>query len=273
VTRPEDSAAPGEHEGAGETAAQPGAAPAGGSVAAPDDGERTTSASSPAARSDDAADPAASADTATGDARAGDAGADDAAAGDAGADDAGADDAAAGDAGADDAGAGDAAAAGGRRSSRWVPIALAGGLLLLVVVAVTLALLWRGNVLDERARDQALTAARQSAINLTSIDQEDFDGDVGRVLDGATGEFRTDFSGRVAQLQELVEENEVSAEGRVLEAGLVRADRESATALVVVDSRVRNTAVPEGRVNSYRMRLELEKVGDEWRTSSLEFVG
>ena len=258
MTRPEDSAAPGEHEGAGETAAQPGAAPAGGSVAAPDDGERTTSASSPAARSDDAADPAASADTATGDARAGDAGADDAAAG---------------DAGADDAGAGDAAAAGGRRSSRWVPIALAGGLLLLVVVAVTLALLWRGNVLDERARDQALTAARQSAINLTSIDQEDFDGDVGRVLDGATGEFRTDFSGRVAQLQELVEENEVSAEGRVLEAGLVRADRESATALVVVDSRVRNTAVPEGRVNSYRMRLELEKVGDEWRTSSLEFVG
>lgn len=143
----------------------------------------------------------------------------------------------------------------------------------LIAAALTLAWLWRGNLLDERAREQALTAARQSALNLTSIDQEDFDGDVGRVLDGASGEFRTDFSGRVAQLQQLVEENEVTAEGRVLEAGLVRADRESATALVVVDSRIRNTAVPEGRVNSYRMRLELEKVGDDWRTSSLEFVG
>lgn len=166
---------------------------------------------------------------------------------------------------------GPADAAGRRRTALRIGAAVLA--VALIAAALTLAWLWRGNLLDERAREQALTAARQSALNLTSIDQEDFDGDVGRVLDGASGEFRTDFSGRVAQLQQLVEENEVTAEGRVLEAGLVRADRESATALVVVDSRIRNTAVPEGRVNSYRMRLELEKVGDDWRTSSLEFVG
>ena len=78
------------------------------------------------------------------------------------------------------------------------------------------------------------------------------------------------FKGSAAQV---LEQNEVSAEGRVLEAGLVRSDRSSATALVVVDSTVRNTAVPDGRVNSYRMKLELEKVGDTWLTSTLEFVG
>jgi Mce-associated membrane protein len=93
------------------------------------------------------------------------------------------------------------------------------------------------------------------------------------VLDGATGEFRSDFAARADDLERLLTENEVVADGEVLEAGIVRSDRRSATALVVVDSTVSNTQTPNGRVNSYRMKLELEKVGDRWLTSVLEFVG
>jgi Mce-associated membrane protein len=151
--------------------------------------------------------------------------------------------------------------------------ASAAALLLLLVAAVLLGLQLRSAAQEQAARDAALSAARQSALNLTSIDQEDFEQDVANVLDGATGDFRSDFAARAGDLERLLTENEVIAEGEVLEAAIVRADRQSATALVVVDSTVRNTATPEGRVNSYRMKLELEKVGDQWLTSVLEFVG
>lgn len=146
-------------------------------------------------------------------------------------------------------------------------------LLLLLIAAVLLGLQLRSAAQEEAARDDALSAARQSAINLTSIDQEDFAQDVDNVLKGASGEFRSDFAARADDLERLLTENEVIAEGKVLESAIVRADERSATALVVVDSTVRNTATPEGRVNSYRMKLELEKVGDQWLTSRLEFVG
>jgi Mce-associated membrane protein len=164
-------------------------------------------------------------------------------------------------------------AGSGRDRGRLALYASAAVLLLLLVAAVLLGLQLRSAAQEQAARDAALSAARQSALNLTSIDQEDFEQDVANVLDGATGDFRSDFAARVRDLERLLTENEVIAEGQILEAAIVRADRRSATALVVVDSTVRNTATPDGRVNSYRMKLELEKVGDQWLTSMLEFVG
>jgi Mce-associated membrane protein len=123
------------------------------------------------------------------------------------------------------------------------------------------------------AREDVLRAARQSALNLTSIDNENFDTDVKNVLEGSTGAFRTDFEARSKDLKKVLEENEVVSEGKVIEAAIVRADSRTATALVVVDSNVKNTAVPDGRVNTYRMKLELENQDGTWRTSMLEFVG
>jgi Mce-associated membrane protein len=160
-----------------------------------------------------------------------------------------------------------------RNRTRLALYAGAAALLLLLAGALLLGLQLRSAAQEQAARDAALSAARQSALNLTSIDQQDFEDDVAAVLDGATGEFRSDFAARADDLERLLTENDVVAEGQVLESALVRSDRQSATALVVVDSTVRNAATPDGRVNSYRMRLELEKVGDRWLTSVLEFVG
>jgi Mce-associated membrane protein len=168
---------------------------------------------------------------------------------------------------------GDSKGSSGRDRAPLALYASAAALLLLLAGAVLLGLQLRSAAQDDAARNAALSAARQSALNLTSIDQEDFEQDVAAVLDGATGEFRSDFAARADDLERLLAENEVVAEGQVLESALVRSDRTTATALVVVDSTVRNTATPEGRVNSYRMKLELERVGGRWLTSVLEFVG
>lgn len=163
------------------------------------------------------------------------------------------------------------AAAAPRRRRLLVALCAAGLLLLLALVLLTVQLLRYDNVEDRR--EAALRAAKQSALNLTSIDNENFDEDVEAVLEGSTGAFRSDFEARSKDLRAVLTENEVVSEGKVIEAGLVRSDSRNATALVVVDSTVRNTAAPEGRVNTYRMQLELELRDGRWRTSMLEFVG
>lgn len=174
------------------------------------------------------------------------------------------------EAGAEDRTAGAAAVTPPRRRLLLV-LSVVGLLLLLALAGVTTQLIrYQGT---EDRRDAVLRAARQSAVNLTSIDNRQFAQDVQRVLDGSTGPFRADFEARSKDLEPVLKENEVVSEGEVVDAGIVRDDERTATVLVVVDGQVRNTAAPEGRVNTYRMRLELERVGDRWLTSMLEFVG
>lgn len=153
-------------------------------------------------------------------------------------------------------------------------VGLLGALLLLVCAAAVLGSL-KLRELDQRqdARLAAVAAARQEALNLTSIDTRDIDADLKAVLDGATGGFKTDFAQRSADLRRVLTENNVIAEGNVLEAALVRADDATATVLVVVDSTVKNKAAPKGRANTYRMQLDLEKRDGRWLTSTLQFVG
>lgn len=157
-----------------------------------------------------------------------------------------------------------------RRAVLWALVALS---VLLAAAAIALGILLRGYAQEQDARQAALQAARQSALNLTTIDYEDFDAAVARVLEGATGRFSEEYESNSGKLKDLLLENEVKSEGKVIEAGIVRADRTNATVLVVVDSTVRNTETPEGRVNTNRMQLEVEKVDGRWRTSTLQFVG
>lgn len=163
------------------------------------------------------------------------------------------------------------AAVVGVRRRLLLALSVVGLLLLLALTAVVVQLLRYDDVAERR--QDVLRAAKQSALNLTSIDNREFAQDVQRVLDGSTGEFKADFASRAEELESVLQDNEVVSEGDVVEAGIVREDPRTATVLVVVDSEVRNTAAPQGRVNTYRMRLELELVDGRWLTSMLEFVG
>lgn len=142
----------------------------------------------------------------------------------------------------------------------------------LLVAAVVLGLRLHASSGATDDREGALQAARQEALNLTSVDGTGIQEDLQRVLEGATGQFRKEFAGQSARLKTVLQQNKVLAQGQVLGAGLVRADDSTATALVLIDSTVRNKAVPDGQVRTYRMQLELEHVGARWLTSTLQFV-
>lgn len=142
----------------------------------------------------------------------------------------------------------------------------------LVLVVLTLPRL--SDAADRDARRTAiLAAARQHAVNFTTLDYRRLDRDLARVLDGATGQFRRQFKAGTADLSTLVTENQAVSKGEVLEAGIVSDDADSARVLVVADSTVTNTADPGPQKRYYRLQLDLVLRGDRWLVSDLQFVG
>lgn len=126
---------------------------------------------------------------------------------------------------------------------------------------------------DDARRDAVLSAARQIAVNFTTLDYRTFDEDVQLVLDGATGSFRDEFAAGVEQTKEVVTSNEAVSTGEVSQAALVSADDDSARVLLVVDTEVTNTATPGPTPRHYRVQLDLTRVADSWLASDLQFVG
>ncbi|UQA95750.1 hypothetical protein [Streptomyces halobius] len=163
--------------------------------------------------------------------------------------------------------------AGAARGGR----AMAAGLAVATAVTTALAV-WLGvQVYEQRAAEQRhqdiLAAARQSALNFTSLDYRHYERDSKNVLKGATGDFKKQFAAQTAQLTKLVAKNKSVSKGQVLEAGITRADEDSARVLVVADSKVTNTAAPDGQARTYRLQLDLELKNGSWLTSGVEFVG
>lgn len=132
--------------------------------------------------------------------------------------------------------------------------------------------LYQAHRTEQRDQD-ILAAARQVALNFTSLDYRHYDRDARDVLNLATGGFRQQFAQQTATLTKLVAANKSVSEGQVLDAGIARADARSATVLVAVDSKVTNVAAPQGQARNYRLQLDLVLQGGRWLTSDVEFVG
>ncbi|WTF81461.1 hypothetical protein OG856_42180 [Streptomyces sp. NBC_01594] len=132
-------------------------------------------------------------------------------------------------------------------------------------------------VYEQRAEEQRhqdiLAAARQSALNFTSLDYRHYEQDSENVLKGATGAFKEQFSAQTAELTKLVATNKSVSQGQVLEAGIARSDERTARVLVVADSKVTNSAAPGGQARTYRLQLDLVLEHGRWLTSDVEFVG
>jgi Mce-associated membrane protein len=160
-----------------------------------------------------------------------------------------------------------------RPTGRALTVTLASALALVLAGTGYLAVQVHGQHQQELRDQDILSAARQEALNFTSVDYRDFSRDSNNVLSGATGDFKTQFAAQAKQLSSLVTANQSVSQGQVLEAGIVRADGGFARVLVVADSKVTNTAAPAGQVRNYRLQLDLVLTGGRWLTSDVEFVG
>ena len=121
-------------------------------------------------------------------------------------------------------------------------------------------------------RNLFLQVGRQGALNLTSINWENADADVQRILDSATGTFYDDFQQRAQPFIEVVKQAQSKSEGTIAEAGLESESDNGAEVLVAVTVKSSNAGAPEQQPRAWRMRLTVEKVDDQAKVSNVEFV-
>lgn len=121
-------------------------------------------------------------------------------------------------------------------------------------------------------RNLYLQVARQGALNLTTIDAEHADADVHRILDGATGEFYADFAKRSQPFIDVLKQAKAKTVGTVTEAGLESQTADSAQALVAVSVLTSNAGQSEQGPREWRMRIEVQKIGDQVKVANVGFV-
>jgi Mce-associated membrane protein len=117
-----------------------------------------------------------------------------------------------------------------------------------------------------------LQVGRQGALNLTTIDYQHVDDDVKRILDSATGKFYDDFQQRSQPFTEVVKQVKSKSVGSVTEAGLESESDDEAQVLVAVAVNTTVEGQPEQQPRAWRMRILVQKVGEDTKVSNVEFV-
>nr|CRL69145.1 putative MCE associated membrane protein [Mycolicibacter nonchromogenicus] len=93
-----------------------------------------------------------------------------------------------------------------------------------------------------------------------------------RIMDGATGEFYDDFMQRAEPFIDVVKKYRSVSVGTVAEAALESESGEQAQALVSVTVDTTNPDGSEQVPRAWRLRISVQRVGDEFKVSNVEFV-
>ncbi|WP_395656486.1 hypothetical protein [Nocardioides sp.] len=141
-------------------------------------------------------------------------------------------------------------------------------------------LVWQQHSDDQQAQAEqerygdVLAAARAEVEAFINIDYRDAQASIDAVAGGATGDFQKQYDSSTAGVVKLLEREKSVMDGKVLWAGVVDIDGDSATVLAATTGTVSNVSTKNEKVARYfRLKLDLTKVGDEWKTNNLEFVG
>ncbi len=125
----------------------------------------------------------------------------------------------------------------------------------------------------ERSRALFVEVGSRGALNLTTVDFEHAEADVKRILDSATGEFYDDFEKRSGAFIDVVKKTGARSVGTVTAAGLESVNGDEGQVLVAVSVTTTNKADPGGQPpRHWRMRLSVQKFGDEAKVAKVDFV-
>ena len=154
-------------------------------------------------------------------------------------------------------------------------LALVASVLIVVVLGGLVGYLgYRGYQVRVAAeqRELFLSVGRQAAISLTTISYTQAEADVARILDSATGTFHDEFQQRSQPFIDIVKRAQSMSQGSVTASGLESVDGDGAQVIVAVSVETANAGVPEQQPRGWRMRLDVQKVGDTAKVSDVQFV-
>ncbi|WP_280382139.1 hypothetical protein [Nocardia wallacei] len=124
------------------------------------------------------------------------------------------------------------------------------------------------------ARDTALDAARQAAINLSSMNPDNVDGSIDLMKSSMTGDMLTQLDQNRDRIKQAAENSKTKIEAKVVGASLssLNSERDKATAIVVLQ--LTQTA-PNVPVQSFRATwtLDMAEAGDTWKTEQANSLG
>jgi Mce-associated membrane protein len=147
----------------------------------------------------------------------------------------------------------------------------------LIVAALSALAGWLGlhaHESHQRAQQRAmfLEAARQGALNLTTISYTEVDADIKRILDSSTGAFYADFQKRSLPFVEVVKQAQSKSLGTITEAGLESMQGDNAQALVGVSVTTSNAGAAQPQPRVWRMRISVQNIDGTAKVSKVEFV-
>lgn len=148
------------------------------------------------------------------------------------------------------------------------------GLLLALSLATSVVFVWQAHTRHQldAAREQALQAAKDYAVVLTTLDVTNIDANYRDTLAGATGKFKDDYSQGSSQMRQILIDNHASGTGIVVDAAVKSATPTRVEVLLFVDQSITNAANPSPRIDRNRIDMTMEKVGDRWLASRVEIL-
>lgn len=161
----------------------------------------------------------------------------------------------------------------GRRRSPVVPVLA----VLLVLLLGAAAFLWFTRPGESAIRTDhyaaALTAARSGVVDLTSFDYLTLDDDIEQARRVTTGDLREEAVGQLEDRRQEILDSQAVSNTEVVGAGVIRADAEEATVMLLIQSTQESTATPQPQILRYRIEVTLDKQDDRWLLSGITGTG
>lgn len=164
---------------------------------------------------------------------------------------------------------------GGRRRQRIRTVSCGLALLCSVaMLAVSGYIVWAHDAVtqEQRTRAEYAAAAKQAVVTLMSIDSNDPQAGVQRIIDNSVDPFRAEFEGAADDFVKVATDAKVTTKATANAAAVQTASPESAVVLVSASSTVTNAAGAQEAPRSWRLTVDLKREGDQIKMSKVEFV-
>jgi Mce-associated membrane protein len=130
---------------------------------------------------------------------------------------------------------------------------------------------WKPRELAEQ-RAAAAQAARQTGINLASIDYRDVQKGIDRVLVGMTGDIRNQWATQAKILADTMAKTQSISQVQQVRAGVISMDGDSAEVMVAINATVTSPKVKQGSPRYHRFEMIMTRVGERWLVSKMGLV-
>lgn len=126
---------------------------------------------------------------------------------------------------------------------------------------------------DQERYGDVLAAARTEIEAFVNIDYRNAQESIDAVAAGATGDFAEQYDSSTEDVVEILTRAKSVMDGEVLWAGVVDADKDSATVIVATTGTVSNTQTGNKPVaRQFRIKVDLVREDGAWLASNVEFV-